>query len=84
MKAAFPGTCARSGRRYGPGTEIRKGQLGWEIAGDVVAPPPPAPHPAPARHTGSLPHGQLWQECDVCGTEPVCASCEYCARHCRC
>ena len=27
--------------------------------------------------------GQLWQEC-YCGTEPVCAQCECCARHCTC
>lgn len=27
--------------------------------------------------------GQLWQEC-YCGTEPVCADCEKCARHCSC
>jgi hypothetical protein len=28
-------------------------------------------------------NGQLWQEC-YCGTEPVCASCEKCKRHCTC
>jgi hypothetical protein len=28
-------------------------------------------------------NGQLWQEC-FCGTEPVCASCEKCKKHCTC
>jgi len=30
--------------------------------------------------------GELWQECEKsgCETEPVCVSCFYCARHCRC
>jgi len=30
--------------------------------------------------------GELWQECRKrgCETEPVCAVCEYCARHCEC
>lgn len=28
--------------------------------------------------------GQLWQECRRCDTEPVCAECEMCARHCCC
>lgn len=28
-------------------------------------------------------NGQLWQEC-YCGTEPVCSSCEKCAKHCKC
>ena len=28
--------------------------------------------------------GQLWQECPVCGEEPVCAECEQCDRHCTC
>lgn len=34
----------------------------------------------------TLPHGQLWQECDVpgCQTEPVCVQCLQCARHCTC
>jgi hypothetical protein len=31
----------------------------------------------------TLPFGELWQEC-FCGTEPVCVSCERCARHCGC
>lgn len=31
-------------------------------------------------------NGQLWQECAKrgCDTEPVCAECEYCERHCGC
>jgi hypothetical protein len=28
-------------------------------------------------------NGQLWEEC-FCGTEPVCASCEKCKKHCTC
>ena len=28
--------------------------------------------------------GQIWEECPTCGTEPVCAACEYCSNHCRC
>lgn len=28
--------------------------------------------------------GQLWEECPTCGTEPVCAGCGYCDRHCKC
>lgn len=34
----------------------------------------------------TLPFGQLWQPCERrgCGEEPVCVSCEQCARHCRC
>ena len=27
--------------------------------------------------------GQLWQQCR-CGQEPVCCSCEKCAKHCKC
>ena len=29
-------------------------------------------------------HGQLWQECERCGDEPVCIDCERCKKHCRC
>ena len=29
-------------------------------------------------------NGQLWQECEICGTEPVCADCHYCETHCTC
>lgn len=28
--------------------------------------------------------GQLWEECPLCGTEPVCADCGYCDAHDRC
>lgn len=28
--------------------------------------------------------GELWQECDVCGAEPVCSECMMCERHCSC
>ena len=28
--------------------------------------------------------GQLWQECPICGTEPVCVDCMLCAKHCDC
>lgn len=30
--------------------------------------------------------GQLWEECSKrkCDTEPVCADCGYCERHCSC
>jgi len=30
--------------------------------------------------------GQLWEPCEKrgCNTEPVCASCFYCERHCDC
>jgi hypothetical protein len=28
--------------------------------------------------------GQLWEECPICGTEPVCAECGYCDQHGRC
>ena len=28
--------------------------------------------------------GQLWEPCPVCGEEPVCVDCGYCARHCKC
>ena len=27
--------------------------------------------------------GQLWEEC-YCGTEPVCAMCQKCQKHCSC
>ncbi len=29
-------------------------------------------------------NGQLWQECPVCGREPVCVDCEHCEKHCTC
>ena len=29
-------------------------------------------------------NGQLWQECGICGCDPVCGDCERCRRHCRC
>jgi hypothetical protein len=29
-------------------------------------------------------NGQLWQECTICGTEPVCSDCEKCKKHCTC
>ena len=29
-------------------------------------------------------NGQLWEPCPRCHTEPVCAMCGYCARHCVC
>jgi hypothetical protein len=28
--------------------------------------------------------GQLWQECETCGTEPACAACFKCGKHCHC
>jgi len=28
--------------------------------------------------------GELWQECEECGEEPVCVDCERCERHCTC
>jgi len=28
--------------------------------------------------------GELWQECETCGTEPVCSACFKCAKHCTC
>ncbi len=28
--------------------------------------------------------GQLWQECELCPTEPVCVQCFLCSRHCAC
>jgi len=34
--------------------------------------------------SGPMPHGQLWEPCEVCGTEPVCLDCGRCERHCRC
>jgi len=33
---------------------------------------------------GPLPHGQLWEPCPVCSTEPVCLDCGRCEQHCRC
>ncbi len=29
-------------------------------------------------------HGQLWEPCPGCGTEPVCSDCGYCEQHCSC
>ena len=29
-------------------------------------------------------HGQLWEPCPKCDTEPVCVDCGYCTRHCHC
>jgi hypothetical protein len=29
-------------------------------------------------------NGQLWEPCPRCDTEPVCADCGYCRRHCTC
>jgi len=29
-------------------------------------------------------NGQLYQQCSLCKTNPVCAMCEYCNRHCNC
>lgn len=28
--------------------------------------------------------GQLWQDCPVCGREPVCTECQRCECHCVC
>ena len=33
---------------------------------------------------GPMPHGQLWEPCPRCGTEPVCLDCGLCEQHCRC
>lgn len=29
-------------------------------------------------------NGQLYEPCDICGTEPVCSYCMYCEKHCIC
>jgi hypothetical protein len=34
--------------------------------------------------SGNRCHGQLWEECAVCGMEPVCADCGYCSQHGKC
>lgn len=41
---------------------------------------------AMARESGHIPHGQLWQPCEVpgCDNEPVCLNCLMCDTHCRC
>lgn len=49
----------------------------------VAGPPAPAAPPAAAMAPRPAGRGQLWQECR-CGTEPVCAGCENCDRHCTC
>jgi len=28
--------------------------------------------------------GQLWEPCPRCDDEPVCVTCGYCERHCKC
>jgi len=33
---------------------------------------------------GPMPNGQLWEPCPICGQEPVCVDCGYCAEHCHC
>jgi hypothetical protein len=37
MKAAYPGICKATGKRYAAGTEIEKGKYGWQIAGEKPA-----------------------------------------------
>ena len=64
------------------------------VAALPVSPVQPAPVPAAAPVSAvvaassvvSAPvsRGQLWEECPSCGTEPVCAGCGYCDRHCSC
>jgi hypothetical protein len=39
MKARFAGKCARTGKSYPAGTEIKKGPRGWEIAGPIASNP---------------------------------------------
>ena len=36
------------------------------------------------KRRGPMPHGQLWQDCPICGREPVCKTCQLCERHCTC
>jgi hypothetical protein len=77
ITARYAGVCTATGREYEAGTQIEKGPRGWQIVGAVV-------DAAPARRSGF--HGELWQECERrgCDTEPVCAGCFYCDRHCTC
>ena len=50
---------------------------------DLPAMPEPAPKPKSSLAKSGC-RGQLWEECPVCGTEPVCARCGYCAAHGKC
>ncbi len=48
MISRYPGTCVKTGRAYGAGTEIVKGDKGWEIAPGASA-APVSSEPAPRR-----------------------------------